>query len=150
MKNKAQGGAAAVEFALVFPIFLVLVFAIIEFGAVFYNKTFITNASREAARAGVVLKTPKLTTDEVVGIARKYCGQSQDASTKEWSIVPLNLLGFDSSNALDVSATGAGDTFGTPLTVTVSYKYNWLVLGPLIGFVAGPITLSATTVMNNE
>lgn len=146
MKHKAQGGASAVEFALVLPIFLILVFAIIEFGAIFYNKSVITNASREAARAGVVLKTPKLNTGEVENIARRYCGQTVGADPG----TPLNLIGFSASNVFDVTATGAEGDFGTPLTVTVEYQYNWLVLAPLIGLVAGPINLVATTVMNNE
>ena len=148
MKHKAQGGAAAVEFALVFPIFLVLVFAIVEFGAIFFDKAVITNASREAARAGVVLKTPKLNALDVETVARRYWGQTAGADGA-WE-GPSRLIGFDPSNVLDVTVTGAEENFGMPLTVTVEYEYNWLVLGPLIGLVAGPVNLSATTVMNNE
>lgn len=151
MKKKAQVGAAAVEFALIFSIFLVLVFAIVEFGAILFNKAVITNASREAARAGVVLRTPKLTTGEVENIARRYCGQAAGTGPGGWG-APANLIGFSTSNVFDVTVTGAGATgsFGTPLEVTVEYRYNWLVLGPLIGAVAGPMNLIATTVMNNE
>ena len=149
MKHKAQGGATAVEFALVLPIFLILVFAIIEFGAIFYDKAVITNASREAARAGVVLKTEKLKAWQVEDIARRYCGQAAGGVPGTWG-TPSNLIGFSAANVLDVTATGAEGDFGTPLTVTVEYQYNWLVLAPLIRLVAGPINLVATTVMNNE
>lgn len=51
LKNK---GAAVVEFAVVLPILLLLVFGIIEFGFLLYNKAMLTNASREAARVGIV------------------------------------------------------------------------------------------------
>jgi hypothetical protein len=34
--------------------------------------------------------------------------------------------------------------------VTVSYKYKGLALGAMIDPITGPMTLTATTVMNNE
>ena len=49
-KVASQKGASAVEFALVLPLLTVLLFGIIEFGAVLYNKAVITNASRDASR----------------------------------------------------------------------------------------------------
>lgn len=45
------------EFALIFPLLLFIVFGVIEFGTALYDKSVVTNASREAARAGVVLKS---------------------------------------------------------------------------------------------
>ena len=45
---------AAIEFALVSPILIFLLFAIIEFSIVLYDKAIITNASREAARSATV------------------------------------------------------------------------------------------------
>lgn len=47
-------GAAAVEFALVVPILLMLVFAIITFGFLLAQKLAIENAARQAARHGAV------------------------------------------------------------------------------------------------
>lgn len=48
------------EFALVLPVLLLILFGIIEFGLVMFDQAVITNASREGARAGIVLKTPSL------------------------------------------------------------------------------------------
>jgi Flp pilus assembly protein TadG len=47
-------GAAAVEFALVATLFLMLVFGIIGFGMVFAQELSLSNGARQAARAGVV------------------------------------------------------------------------------------------------
>ena len=41
-----QKGAAAVEFAIVMPLLVLLTFGIIEFSILFYNKAMVTNASR--------------------------------------------------------------------------------------------------------
>ena len=44
----------AVEFIILFPLFLLIVVGIVEFGHLWYVDHVITNASREGARAGVV------------------------------------------------------------------------------------------------
>lgn len=130
-------GTAAVEFALVLPVLLMLVFGMIEMSVALYDKAVITNASREAARAGVVLKTPKLTTTQIQTVAQNYCQN--------------NLVTFAGSPVTaTVAVTGASGTFGTPLSVTVNYSYSGLGLGAMLSALTGPLPLSATTVMNNE
>ena len=47
---KSEKGQAAVEFALVLPILLMLIFGIIDFGRVLYTKSALTSLSQEAAR----------------------------------------------------------------------------------------------------
>jgi len=47
-------GASAVEFALVVPLLIMLVFGIIQFGMTFAQILSLNNASRQAARVGVV------------------------------------------------------------------------------------------------
>lgn len=57
VKNKSknnENGQAVVEFALVLPLFLLLIFAIIEFGWMFYNYISVENAARNAARIACV------------------------------------------------------------------------------------------------
>jgi Flp pilus assembly protein TadG len=51
-KRKEQTEASLIEFVIVLIPFLVLVFASIEFAVACYNQAMLTNASREAARAG--------------------------------------------------------------------------------------------------
>lgn len=50
----SERGAAAVEFALVFPVLIVMIFGIIEFGAVFNAQIMVTAAAREGVRELVV------------------------------------------------------------------------------------------------
>ena len=52
--TREQRGAAAVEFALVLPVLLAIVFGIIDYGIVFDNALNARQGVREAARQGVV------------------------------------------------------------------------------------------------
>ena len=59
LKTK-QRGAETVEFAIILPILLIILFGIMEYGIVLYDKAVITNASREGARSGIAYKCPVL------------------------------------------------------------------------------------------
>ena len=53
-KRKKESGQAVVEFAIVLPLFLLLVMGIIDFGWLFYNYISVENAARNAARIACV------------------------------------------------------------------------------------------------
>jgi len=53
-KNKRESGQAMLEFALVLPLFLLLIMGIIDFGFLFYNYIGMENAARNAARIACV------------------------------------------------------------------------------------------------
>ena len=136
-KMARENGSVVVEFALLLPLLLLLVFGIIECSFALYDKAIITNASREAARAGIVLRTPKLTKTQIATVATNYCQN--------------NLISFAQNAAPTVVVTDNGtNTFGTPLQVTVSYVYTGLGFGQIISALAGPLTMNASTTMNNE
>lgn len=136
-----QKGAVAVEFAIILPTFLLLLFGMIEFSLILYDQAIITNASREAARSAIAFKTPKLTAQQVQQIAI-------DRSN--------HLISFEGSTPkVVISPSVIPETAGDSVQVTVQYDYTFLVFGNLLSLVSGgsilnPLTLSATTVMNNE
>lgn len=51
-------GAAAVEFALVLPLLLTILFGTIEWGYYFFNREIVINSAREGARAGSLQYAP--------------------------------------------------------------------------------------------
>ena len=133
-----QKGIAAVEFALVAPIILLILFGIFEFGSAFWRKQVLTSAVREGARKGVVATVPRKTRAEIETAVKTY----------------LDGVGWDSSKAV-VNAVGAGGAAGTALTVTATYPTSLLVLSHLMpgSFKldgAGNMTLTAMVVMQME
>lgn len=132
-QNIGHKGVAAVEFAIILPLLVILVFGTIDFGLLLYNEQVITNASREGARART---TGELESD-VKNIVRNYCGEY------------LINLGNDDIHAkpseddINISAPdGQND-----ISVSVSYNYHY-IFAPIIGL--DNTVISAQTVMRME
>lgn len=88
-------GAAAVEFALVLPLLLTILFGTIEWGYYFFNRQIVINSAREGARVGTLqLKGP----DDAKAAAEHY------------------LTG---SGLVLKSGTIGGEVFPAPVTLTV-------------------------------
>ncbi len=131
-----QKGVAAVEFALVLPLLVVLAFGIIEFSLALYDKAVITNASREGARAGIVFRDPAVTDDEIIGIVNQYCQN--------------RLVTFGSALQPTTTVNREGTSTGDDLTVQVHYDYTFLVIPGFITSMTGGIPMTAQTVMRLE
>ncbi|MBM4407452.1 MAG: pilus assembly protein [Chloroflexi bacterium] len=66
-------GQALVEFALIVPVFLMLLFALVDFGRVVFAQQAITQGAREGARAALVTALdPAITTSACPGTST-YC-----------------------------------------------------------------------------
>ena len=135
-KLREQKGAAAIEFAIILPLLLTLVFGIIEFGFLLYDKAMITNASREGARAGIVYVSGGISDAEiqtgVTTVVNNYCSSY--------------LITFGASSTIGVTSTRAGGN----LTVRVTYAYDFLVLPNFVTDIVGNINLAAQTIMRME
>ncbi len=142
-----QRGVAMVEFAIVLPLLLIILFGIVEFGLVLFNKQVITNASREGARYGIVATngTQRVSQADIQGIVNDYCGgklitfddTSGNTSTPECPV--------DYPDGFDINAP-----FGQELTVRVQFDYTFLVLPALLPKDWETINLIATTAMRYE
>ena len=128
--RKRRRGAAAVEFAVVAPIFLLLVFGMIEYGRMVMVQQVLTNASREGARRAVLDGS---TNQDVVDDVDPY----------------LSSGSIDGAN-IPVTPTNPGDAaFGDPVTVSVDIQFSQVSWLPSPMYLGGR-TLSATTVMRRE
>ena len=133
-KLKLQAGSNLVEFALVLPLLLVLVFGVADMSLALFNKAVITNASREGARAGMTFRVPRLNNTEIATVVSNYCA--------------TRLVNFG-AGAPQTSVSRTGQNSGDTLTVRVTYMYNYAVLSRLIPGL-GDLNLAATTVVRME
>ena len=141
MKFNNKKGTAIVEFAIVLPLLFLILMGIIEFSLVLYDKAILTNASREGARAGIVSQSPKVTDAQIRTIVKNYCQSF------------LITFGSDTLQDADILVSPAmrdGLPFGSDLTVTLNYRYDFLVLPSFMTTAMGPINLVAQTVMKLE
>ena len=138
MKNLfSQKGVAAVEFAIVLPLLLLLLFGIIEFSIICYDKAMITNASREGARRAALFTFPR---------------GAIDVENAVLSYTSNHLITFTAPNtpAVAVSPDFCA-TSGESIAVTVTYRYTFLLLPALtVNRVADYKDITAITAMRCE
>ena len=135
--QRGEKGQALVEFALLVPIFLILLFAIVDFGMGFHSWITVTNSAREGARLGAVQGTTLQIETRV-----------RDTAT---------LINEDTN--MTVTVTNAADNGGDPgesVVVQVDYDYDLITpLASLVAFLTGDIIgptleLSSTAEMRLE
>jgi Flp pilus assembly protein TadG len=125
-------GAAAVEFALVLPLLLLIVFGIIDFGRALNAQITLTQAAREGARL------------DALGQPNVQAG-TQAAAT---GLSPVTVT------ITSLCPAGAGPT--ATATVQASYVFSFITpVGAIAGIFGGagfgsPVTLSAQGVMPCE
>lgn len=123
-KIRSERGAAMVEFALILPLILLLLFGVIEFGRAYNVKVQLTGAAREGAR--------------VVALG----GNEAASDARVVAAAPgLNSPTFGNGHTTVTQSCPPGATGDAK--VTVSYPLQ--ALTPLIP--SGTITLTATGVM---
>ena len=129
--RRNRRGAAAVEFALVAPIFFLMIFGMIEFGRMVMVQQVITNSSREGARIAVLDGTAGA---EVVTAVENYL----DSARVSGATVAVNPS--------EPSSAG----YGEPVTVTVTIPFSQVSWLPSPMFIGGDTVLTAATVMRRE
>jgi Flp pilus assembly protein TadG len=136
---KAEHGAELIEFALTFPILLLVVMGIVDFGLLFQQYEVLTNAAREGARVAVL---PGYGTTDVQTRVNQY----------------IQATNLTSANVTTSLATPPPLPIGTGLcasvkTVTVTYPHQYVFLSGVAKFFGatfGTKTLIATASMRSE
>ena len=134
-RRRQERGQSMVEFALALPLFLVIVFAVIDFGLGLRAWISITNAAREGARIGAVRGTCDVIEDQVV-------------------LTSGGLV--TSADQIDIDPSTCDGAAGSQVTVTVSYEYEFVTpLGGMLSVFGGAglpstINLESTSDMRVE
>ena len=142
---KNQDGVSAVEFAIVLPLFVVLIFGIIEFGVIMYNKAIITNASREGARFAILFDSD---VHDDLAIANKV-KEHLKFDPNDNSCILINLGGTPAPPTISVLPTPDRPR-GTPISVTVTYPYDFMLLPNFLPGLPQTLTLNGITTMRME
>ncbi|MCA9188124.1 MAG: pilus assembly protein [Pirellulaceae bacterium] len=129
-RRRTRLGAAAVEFAIVAPIFILLVFGMIEYGRMVMVQQVITNASREGARVAVVDGSTTTTVEDTV----------------DDFMVSANITGYDVVVTPDPPADAG---YGESVSVTVSVPFSQVSWLPSPMYLGGT-QMTSTTVMRRE
>jgi Flp pilus assembly protein TadG len=122
VRRDRQRGAAAVEFALVFPLFLALLMGTIDYGYYFFSDQIVTNAAREGARAGTLV-TP--------GVG---------ASALAVSAAGAAAASYLTSNGLACPGGGSGCITATSTTVSDLAGINSPALDVVIDYASVSLT----------
>lgn len=131
-------GQALVEFALVLPIFLVLVLGVFDFGRLIVLHTSMTNGAREGARLATVNQDASLIEDRI--------------ETQTGLIAPTIALNFylppDDPDDAPTEPCEAVPDVGCLVVIEVQGEFN--AITPIIGSIIGPIDVSAVTTSTVE
>ena len=123
-RTREDTGAAAVEFALVSVLLLMMIIGIVEFGRIYSAKLAVTHAAREGARQASV---------------NRY-----DASYVKSQAAPL------SPAAVTVARSVGADSYGRFVLVTVSAPVGVGFLGTDWAIDRGTVTVSSSARMKAE
>lgn len=125
-----QRGAAAVEFALILPFFCLILFGIVEYGWIFYEKFNLASAVRDGLRQGVTISQ----------------AANPDPATTAVQVATTDLqrLGVAAGD-ISLTATYAGAAPTKTMTLTGQLTYH-----KVLGFVPVPSRLTYAMTMMLE
>ncbi len=121
--KRSEAGMATLEMAIVLPLLLLVVFAIVEFGLAFARLQIVQNAAREAARTAVLYR-PNCSDGQVVSevnaTVQMFSGNLGMGTLPNPTLTPPG--GLCSANIIQVSLT---------------FNHDIPVAGGLISFITG-------------
>jgi len=121
---KSEKGQSVVEFALVLPVFIVIIFGIVEFGRLWETVNVVTSAAREGARVAAV-------SEPNVAMARSAA---------------QNVLSAANISGATISVSGPDGNDDVCVTVTTGYTP---ITGSIIPGITG-FSISRSTTMRWE
>jgi Flp pilus assembly protein TadG len=145
---RSERGAELIEFALVFPVLLLVVLGIVDFGFLFQRMEVITNAAREGARMAVL---PAYSTTDV---RNRVCNYVQGGGVP---VTTCSAPGGGGNPVVDVTNVSIPVAAGlTPMSgkrVQVTYTHNYIFIGPIASWFGGSFTtvpINGIAIMRDE
>jgi Flp pilus assembly protein TadG len=134
--SRSESGQSLVEFALIFPVLILLLVALFDVGRLVFAYNDITNSAREGARVGVVDQT-------VANIQSDVIAQSTSLSLTSGQ-VDVKYCKSDGTSCSTAKPTSLD------ALVQVEVTYSWRAITPIVGTIIGPITVKSVSRMPIE
>ena len=132
-KGNGEDGQAMVEFALILPIFLLILCGIIDFGWLFYNQLSLNNACREGARYAVVNTADNADTQSIIN-------HIENTTTTVFA-----------NDGVDITVTYSSPADPTSGDITVSMEADISFFTPVLSTILGKEkTITSTVIMKVE
>jgi Flp pilus assembly protein TadG len=151
--SRDERGAVVVEFALIFPILMLLIFGIVDFGWMIERGNVVNNVTRDAARVASLGGTYAQVQSTVTTGLADY-DITAPGPNVTISITCTNPDGSVCSNS--ASSYDSRVTSGSSIKVRVVYTHNWITpVGAICDLIADPcvgdtISLARTAEMVRE
>jgi hypothetical protein len=134
-----EEGQALVEFALVLPVLILVLFGAIHFGRAFNYWNDETHLTAEAARFAAVNRKPD--PSSALTLQQQIKNQADAADLKSGASVCVSFPNSPSGTPAPVA--------GDPVQVRMSFVFNWIpLIGTKVG--VGSTTITSSTVMRLE
>ena len=136
--RRCERGAELVEFALVFPLLLLVIVGIMDFGFLFQRYEVLTAAAREGARIAIL---PGYSDGDVQSRVTAYLTAGGFSETANVTVGPTQTIPL-------------GSQCVSIRPVTVTYTHQYMFVGPVMAFFGasnlGQRAISATSAMRSE
>jgi hypothetical protein len=143
---RSERGAELIEFALVFPLLLLLVLGMVDFGFLFQRYEVLTNAAREGARMAVL---PGYSPTDVQA---RVCNYVQGGGVPITGACP-NPTNPVISPPSNVNIPLPGGASVSAKRVVVTYTNSYLFIGPIAAMFGGTFStrpITTVAIMRNE
>jgi len=120
--RQTEVGQSLVEFSLILPMFLVLLFGLVDFGRAFYTWLLVTNAAREGARVAAV-QSPDSAVDG--RIYDSFCSSFPTDCSLD-------------AGKLTISKTNIQGPRGSAVEINLSYDFEFVTpIGAMLQLIGG-------------
>jgi hypothetical protein len=140
LSPRNEDGQALVEFALVLPVLVLILFGMIHFGKAVNYWNDATHLTAEAARFAAVDRKPD--PSSAASLQAQILGQADTKELREGktdSVVSPARVCVDFPNGTS--------NVGDPVRVKMTFSYSWM---PLLDLVPGTLPITSSTVMRLE
>jgi hypothetical protein len=148
-RRRRDRGQALAEFALIAPVFFILIFGIIDVARLYHSWVTIQGAAREGARYGVTGRADcEIATSDRLACIEHIAGESASRLTNSVSDLDVTVRHWEYPDYADPPTEG--DPGGQCDALEVRVEYDFTPSIPLMDVLLGSVHMKASERLVNE